>query len=256
MNRLRRIREYFFPRIVPPNVSVGEYGELFPDRPARTPTVREAALEHALDIRKFEIELYWKRANYFWTFIAATFAGYAAVQTLEAGSSRTDLSVLLSCLGVVLSFGWFCANRGSKQWQENWENHVDLLEDGVVGPLYKTMLFRPPPTRRLKNFVVGPAHLSVSKINQIISLFVTFLWVVLLWRALPQFSLEASIDWLYVASIAATLLACFLFVSFGRTSEGEHCPVAVKRLTTITPPQLVDEPVGAGEEVEDCPYTI
>ena len=35
------------------------------------------ALAYALDIRKFEIELYWKRATYFWGFIAAAFAGYA-----------------------------------------------------------------------------------------------------------------------------------------------------------------------------------
>ena len=30
----------------------------------------------ALDIRKFEIDLYWKRAAYFWTFIAAAFGAY------------------------------------------------------------------------------------------------------------------------------------------------------------------------------------
>ena len=33
-------------------------------------------LAFAADIRKFEIELYWKRATYYWTFIAAAFAGY------------------------------------------------------------------------------------------------------------------------------------------------------------------------------------
>lgn len=36
----------------------------------------EKALNQALDIRKFEIELYWKRATYFWTFIGATMAGF------------------------------------------------------------------------------------------------------------------------------------------------------------------------------------
>ena len=30
------------------------------------------ALLQALDIRKYEIDHYWKRATYFWTFIAAT----------------------------------------------------------------------------------------------------------------------------------------------------------------------------------------
>ena len=39
----------------------------------------ESALQHALDIRKFEISLYWQRGTYFWTLIAATFAGYFAV---------------------------------------------------------------------------------------------------------------------------------------------------------------------------------
>ena len=34
---------------------------------------RKKALKQVLDIRKFEIELYWKRATYFWTFIAAMF---------------------------------------------------------------------------------------------------------------------------------------------------------------------------------------
>jgi len=97
---------------------------------------REKALEYALDIRKFEIELYWQRATYFWTFIGAIFAGYFAVQASET-ALRQDLAVVLSCLGFVFSIAWLCVNRGSKQWQENWENHVDSLEDNVIGPLYK-----------------------------------------------------------------------------------------------------------------------
>ncbi len=60
---------------------------------------REKALEHALDIRKFEIELYWKRASYFWTFIGATFAGFIAIQA-SSSASRQDLSVMLGgCRG-------------------------------------------------------------------------------------------------------------------------------------------------------------
>lgn len=37
-----------------------------------------SALDRALDSRKFEIELYWKRATYFWAFLAVTLAGYSA----------------------------------------------------------------------------------------------------------------------------------------------------------------------------------
>jgi len=48
-----------------------DYKKLFSHK-----TIRERAIEQALDTRKFEIDLYWKRATYFWAFIAATFAGY------------------------------------------------------------------------------------------------------------------------------------------------------------------------------------
>jgi len=36
----------------------------------------KAAFDQVSDIRKFEIELYWKRAAYFWALIAVAFAGY------------------------------------------------------------------------------------------------------------------------------------------------------------------------------------
>jgi hypothetical protein len=49
-------------------------------------------LGFALDIRKFEIELYWKRATYFWTFIGATFAAYGAVQVASGPSGQAASS--------------------------------------------------------------------------------------------------------------------------------------------------------------------
>lgn len=81
-------------------------------------TLHARALERALDIRKFEIDLYWKRATYFWAFIAAALTGFVIVQA-SSSSNKTDLSVLLSNLGIAFSFAWLCVNRGSKQWQEN-----------------------------------------------------------------------------------------------------------------------------------------
>ena len=198
---------------------------------------REKALTHAMDIRKFEIDLYWKRATYFWTFIGVSLAGYAAVQASSTIPNKGDLSVFLSCLGIVFSFGWYCVNRGSKQWQENWENHVDMLEDDVIGPLYKTVLRRPKPSRlskRLIDLATGPSALSVTKINQLISLYVVFLWLVLLVKALPHFSLEAPVNWTYVVMIGAALLACIGFVTLGRTSGGSYVHAASQRKSQIT----------------------
>ena len=35
--------------------------------------------DHASDVRKFEIDLFWKRSLFFWTFIGAAFVAYAAL---------------------------------------------------------------------------------------------------------------------------------------------------------------------------------
>jgi lipopolysaccharide export LptBFGC system permease protein LptF len=74
-------------------ISLEEYFEYFPE------SRRAEALKTAHDIRKFEIELYWKRATYFWTFIAAAFAGYFALQ-----KEGDPVSVLVvSYLGFIFS---------------------------------------------------------------------------------------------------------------------------------------------------------
>jgi len=198
--------------------------------------IRKAALTVALDVRKFEIELYWKRATYFWTFIAASLAGYGAIQASSI-TNKHDLSVMLSCLGLVFSVGWLCVNRGSKKWQENWENHVDMLEDKECGPIYKVILTRLKPTgfdENVQHFLNGPSPISVSKVNQIISLFVSILWAFLLFYSLPKFNLEASINWYYVFIITLTILTCVsFFKKFGATYDGGYKHSATIRTSYI-----------------------
>lgn len=139
---------------------------------------QEEALKQALDIRKFEIDLYWKRAAYFWAFIGATFAGYFLLVSKD--SCNNNLNVLVICaLGFLFSYSWFCVNRASKFWQQNWEMHVDLLEDEVMGPLYKT--YKNPNSygnEKVFHFTEEFPY-SVSKINQLLSLFVTMIWIFL-----------------------------------------------------------------------------
>lgn len=193
------------------------------------------ALERALDIRKFEIDLYWKRATYFWTFIAATLAGFVAIQA-SPSQNKTDLLVLLCNLGIVFSFGWLCANRGSKYWQENWENHVDMLEDPVNGPLYKVILSRGEPnglTEWAVHLLTGPSPISVSKINQLISVFVTLMWCGLLFYSLPPFSYTCPVNWYYVAISSLSGLACIGFITIGRTYSGGYWHRGTIRTSSI-----------------------
>ncbi|MFM5113468.1 hypothetical protein ACEUAG_05850 [Aeromonas hydrophila] len=198
-------------------------------------SVTRQALERALDTRKFEIELYWKRAAYFWTFIGATLAGFVAVQSSSV-INKIDLSVVLSCVGFVFSFAWFCVNRGSKYWQENWEKHVDMLEDKVSGPLYKVVLTRAGPKGTREHFqhwLTGPSPLSVSKINQLISLYVSVLWGGLVFYSLPEFNRNAEINWFFVGVIALSVLACISFLWQARSYQGGFWHKATIRTTCI-----------------------
>lgn len=183
----------------------------------------KAALQFALETRKLEIELYWKRATYFWTFIAVTFAGYGLAQRID-GEDKEFISFFLCCLGFVLASGWVFVNRGSKQWQENWEHHVDHLENDVMGPLYKITMPRSKPEGLWEwvDFVfVGPSKHSVSKINQLISMYIAFLWFVLMARAPITWDLR---NWT-VAELAVfliTILCVIAIIFMARTNLGPH----------------------------------
>lgn len=197
----------------------------------------EKALIQALDIRKFEIDLYWKRAAYFWTFIGATFAGFIAVEASSA-SNKQDLAIILANIGFVFSFAWFCANKGSKFWQENWEKHVDVLEDNVTGPLYKVVLSRNTNASardKAIDFATGPSKISVSKINQLISLYISILWVCLFFYSLPEFSLGKPVNWFYVLISTMSLLVSGSFLLLGRSYWGGYYHTAEIRKSRVKP---------------------
>ena len=189
-------------------MNTNEYKARFsePKPPRSKDDIKEAdiragrALAYALDIRKFEIELYWKRATYFWAFIAAAFAGYALTYK-TATDHEPWLSILFSALGLVFSFAWYLVNCGSKFWQANWERHVDLLEDITLGPLYKVISVGGTE----ETFLTSPGQFSVTKLNQILSVFVTLVWVLLLVKSLLPIATNLPPDPIKVIVVAFTV---------------------------------------------------
>lgn len=172
------------------------------------------ALAYATDIRKFEIELYWKRATYFWTFIGAAFAGYAL--TYKSSSQHEPwLSLIFSSLGLIFSLAWHLVNRGSKFWQNNWERHVDLLEDITLGPLYKIIA----EDISSKNPLTAPGQFSVTKINQILSVFVTIMWSLLFLKSLLPISFEMRFDGYKFLIVTITILSLGCLWFFGKSSN-------------------------------------
>ena len=175
------------------------------------------ALALALEIRKFEIKLYWKRATYFWAFLAVALAGYLAVLDAKGmcPKDKADALLVVSCLGVIFSLAWYFVNRGSKFWQENWEKHVDLLEDAINGPLYKTIMSK--ANMRWCN-PADPWPFSVSKINQLLSLFITLLFLLLTIKTLVNsYQSGGLLNWLPISMLILTfawivILVCVLVV--------------------------------------------
>jgi hypothetical protein len=148
------------------NINLSDYYAPFLKRIPSNNLKLEAALNRAWKNRDFEIDKYWSRATYFWAFIASTFVGYVAIITSDRKEQQlAELPFLMTCLGLIFSVAWVLANIGSKKWQENWEKHIDMLEDRVTGPIYKTVL--------------NKGGYSVSKINLVVSLFIMVIWACL-----------------------------------------------------------------------------
>lgn len=183
------------------------------------------AFEKAWATRNFEIEMYWKRATYFWAFIASIFVGYFALISSENYVKHDRFNhvevYFLICIGFVLSLAWHFTNIGSKSWQRHWEVHVDLLEDAFTGPLYKTV--HPQLTY------------SVSKINEIVSFVFVFIWLLLgvkylfdqnLIRSLGE---TKSVNWFVVTStIMSLLVVCSMIFGHGRGRFGSR-PIKMYR---------------------------
>jgi len=153
-----------------------EYNALFKGHKRSRPSNKsksEKALKYALDIRKFEIDLYWKRAAYFWAFITAITGGF--FWTLRNGSDIH--AYVFANIGFIFSLAWYLVNKGSKYWQANWEQHVDVLEDEHIGPLYTLVKCQKTFDKKQWNKrILNEGRYSVSKINQAISFYVTILW--------------------------------------------------------------------------------
>jgi hypothetical protein len=164
----------------------------------------KAALGRAHDIRQFEIELYWKRATYFWAFQLVAFTALGLL--FKDGELRhPELLVIPAVIGAVTAFAGYLPARGSKFWQENWEAHVELLEDETEGRLTQVIVCRKDP------------QFSVSRTNQFLLLFLTMGWgLVLIVSAIPQAPeiikgvppLHRSIGIISMVALACALMYC------------------------------------------------
>ena len=152
-----------------------DYLKLFPeDIRNENEKIRYTALKESQDIRKFEINLYWRRTGFFWAFITIVYTALFSVLCkyidCPCNEEPCKYSFLvpvissLSGLGFFFSVAWHMVNKGSKFWQKNWEKHVSLLETTEIGPLYDVYL-NPKGSFRERICPTKAFDFSVTKIN-------------------------------------------------------------------------------------------
>ena len=218
-----------------------EYYERFlPIDVNSTKTSYEKALDIALDTRKFEIDLYWKRANYFWLFVAAMFTAFFVVANnlyKEIEVFDVNLKVyhkvphlefmnlyfllIISFLGFTFSLGWYYVNRASKFWQNNWEAHVDLLSKKNHGELFTTIKASNRDFWKLDK----EYPFSVSRVNQLLSLITTFIWMIMFLGSIYfllsnkfSFSISDSCNIIFLfVSLLIFLIYIFVFTNYSKS---------------------------------------
>lgn len=138
------------------------------------------AMEWALAQRNFEIELYWKRVTYFWAFVAVAFAGYFSIVRDQTPNTPINAFVV-SCLGGLFTLSWYWASRGASYWHISWDIQVKKLAGRLVGPLFHAGLRNPGMLG------LGPYRVSVTAINEVLSLYILCLWMLLAARAVSDY---------------------------------------------------------------------
>ncbi len=162
---------------------------------------KKEILEHATQVRKFEIERFWQRSIFFWGFIGVAFVAYAQL------FPKSDLSFFVACFGLVCSVAWTLQNRGSKYWQEAWELKVKSVEVDVLGTALFTNL---EPIER--KGVWGAQTFSVTKLTIALSDFTVLIWIALTVKSFP-FS-TPSVAARYEALAAGLVTAVYVALLF------------------------------------------
>lgn len=160
-------------------------------------------LKKAWEIRNFEIELFWKRTAYFSTIVGALFVSYY--------TAKSELC-FIAFLGSISSLVWLLSNLGSKFWQENWEKHIDLLEEETKsGDIYKVVLM----DNRYMAY-------SVSKLSIFLSAIIFISWIYLYLVALSPALILANCNAMLSISILLILIGIILLTCRTSFKEKEN----------------------------------
>lgn len=122
--------------------------------------------EKILELRKFEIENFWKRTLFFWGTLAIVLTAYFK------GDFADKYLSFISLIGFLYNIIFSFSVRGSKYWQEHWEEMAGIYEDNSNFKL----LTEPPFKPQLNSILTYPYRFSVSKLTMLLSDITVLMW--------------------------------------------------------------------------------
>ncbi|AKE61458.1 hypothetical protein PU088_003309 [Citrobacter farmeri] len=175
-------------------------------------TILKEAYDKAHSIRNFEIELFWKRASYCFTIIAAliTLCGVLASTYFKPDISERDHNLLLliafiSFLGVVFTIMSHLMTVSGEYWKRNWELHISMLEPLFSGRIYSTHL------------VSSENRTSISRMLLLFFMAIYVCWLVILGFVLKEN--ENFIIPLFIILVASVVYIVIFTFSKNKTQD-------------------------------------
>lgn len=172
-----------------------------------------------VETRKFEIENFWKRTLFFWGALTIILIGYFKVE-----QDYNDYLVFISFIGFIYTLIFSLSIRGSKFWQENWEQKVVYSQEKLKNlypkelendfDVFGTPLHLVIKNKESKHFFLHRAYrYSVSKLVLILSDITLLLMFLLLLK--DSLKLFNNVSWeLFNTDLRPDFKAIsFIFVS-------------------------------------------
>ncbi len=120
----------------------------------------------------------------------------------------------MSCIGLFFTLILYFVNRGSSFWHANWDAHVHMLEDKVIGPMHRAVLDDSEFDSELR---FGALNYSVTRLNEFLCLYLTVVWIGLACASvLDLYGVAMCRDLVGIGAPGITLLFIFAVLNYGK----------------------------------------
>ncbi|MBN3214605.1 hypothetical protein [Pectobacterium polaris] len=186
--------------------------------------VLKEAYDKAHQIRNIEIDLYWKRATYCWTLIAALlticgllFSVYFRSNNSDNGDNSIFIAIgAVSFLGVVITSLCQFMSVSGEYWKKNWETHISMLEPMFSGRLYSTHL------------VSSRYRSSIAKLNFLLFSTIQISWLVIIMALITiKFQSKPELSILSIILFGAIYLILITLLTIGTVSKNKSAHVFI-----------------------------